>query len=287
VTLRKDSARFVEEYLVWSGRSRATIDGYRKDLRYFADYIEKKKNCQAFTDEITEADLEGYLHYLKVEKGCSQRTISRYLGSLKSFFKYAVRQKVITHNPAEGIITPKVPKRLPVFLSKDEVSRLASAARSRTIKTIIWTLYLTGLRNSELCSLRLDDVDFGRNIITVRQGKGGKDRIVPLNPRLVVRLKDYLENHRVHRGTEIFFSTRSGGITPAYVSQCIREAARRAGFKQSISAHTLRHSFATALYQKGVGLLEISALLGHGSVNTTQIYAHLGNNQLQRAVQLL
>jgi len=287
VTLRVDASKFVDEHLLWAGRSPATREGYAKDLRYFADYMERRYNGQVFTDEVTEEDVETYLHYLRAEKQLSLRTVGRYLSSLRSFYKYACRRRLTVNDPTALIKAPKVPRTLPVYLDEEELTSLARAAQNPTIESIIWTLYLSGLRNGELCSLKLADVDLGRRLVYVRRGKGSKDRVVPTSSRLAKVLETYLRWYRHDGKTAYFFTTRSGRICTSYVTKCIKEAAQKAGIQKKVSAHTLRHSFATALYRKGVGILEISVLLGHESVETTQVYTHLAGGELQKAVEVL
>lgn len=290
MSMRDDVNRFLTGYLVWSGKAQGTRDGYLIDLSQFMDFLEGKYDGQIETSDVSRQDIEDFLTYLKTCHHLAPASICRKLAALKSFFTYATDHGLTAVNPAGSVRSPKRPQGLPAYLTEKEVERLAASARSNTVRAVIWTLYYSGMRVGEAVNLRLEDVDFATNLITIRKGKGGKDRVIPLNTKLKRILRDYLEHTRAKmsgRHTSAFFATRSGKISAQYIASSISRAAREAGLMKKASPHTLRHSFATALYQKGVGLREIAALLGHASLQTTVIYTHLSPWQLSQAVELL
>ena len=146
----------------------------------------------------------------------------------------------------------------------------------------------TGLRISECLSLTLDDVDLDKSMIRVIQGKGGKDRNVPINQTLLPLLKDYRNNWRDAYGSDLFFATKkSGSLSNSYINTVIRNTVKKLGWKKQVSCHTLRHSFASSLVKKKVGLVEIQKLLGHSSLKVTSVYTHVDMDQLNEAVNAL
>jgi len=287
MSLRDDAWTFTEEYLLWSGRSESTRRSYRSHLSCFADYLEDSKNGQAYTDEVTLQDIEGYLLYLRTGRGLSPKSIGNHVACLKSFFKYAQRSGMTGDNPASLVTTPKSSRRLPVFLDPEEVERLVNEIERPPVRVAALTMYYTGLRVGEVTNLTLDDVDLGRGQLIVRSGKGDKDRVVPLGDKIREILRRYLEYERPDLGNRIFFPAKKGRLCTNYVTRVIGNAAIRCGIGKNVSSHTLRHSFATNLYRRGVGLKEIGSLLGHANLMATEIYTHLGNEDLAKAVNLL
>lgn len=287
MSMRDDVNRFLTGYLVWSGKAQGTRDGYLIDLSQFMDFMEGRYNGQIETSGVSREDIEDFLTCLKTCHHLAPASICRKLAALKSFFAYATDHGLTTFNPAGSIKSPRRPQRLPIYLTSEEIDRLAAGAANDTIRAVIWTLYYSGMRVGEVVNLVLGDVDFATNLLTIRQAKGGKERVVPLNTKLAAILQAYLEHTRAKVRSCAFFATRSGKISTHYIANRIDRAAEVAGIQKKVSPHTLRHSFATGLYQRGVGLQEIATLLGHASVQTTTIYTHLSPWQLSRAVELL
>jgi len=188
------------------------------------------------------------------------------------------------HFLAEHIPFPKCHKRLPTVLSSEEVSRLIDSASNLYHRTLLMTLYSTGVRRAELCRLRVSDIDSRRRMIRIQQGKGKRDREVPLSPRLVENLRAYWRWMKPR--TFLFPGTVKGWradvpITPNIVWLACREAAKAAGITKHLSPHTLRHSYASHLLEAGADLRTIQALLGHSRLEHTLVYLHLSPKHLQ------
>jgi integrase/recombinase XerD len=188
---------------------------------------------------------------------------------------------------ADDLPLPKLLRRqIPIVLSPDEVTRMIDAAPNLRHRTILMTLYSTGMRRSELCHLRPEDIDKERMIVRIRQGKGGKDREVPLSPKLLEQLRTYYRSVKVRNGWMFpSLQTRRPDqpITQKAVWHACREATRRAGITKAVHPHTLRHSFATHLFDNGAELPVIQTLLGHSDPRDTMIYLHLATRKLREA----
>lgn len=279
------------DYLAIINRSKETIYGYKKDLTGLASYLEKKYNCSIYVEDITSNDLESYLSYLGTNRKLSAKSRSRVLYAIRSFWNYAADKKELSpKNIARSIETIKVPQKERNYLREDEVKELIHAMNNRLIRLIVQTLFYTGMRISECLNLKLEDVDmnYAAKIIHVRNGKGSKDRNIPINSKLYALLADYLNNWRAGSKSEYFFVTaRTGRVSPIYVNQILRETATRLGWKKNVSAHILRHSMASCMIKKGVDLPTVQKILGHSNLKVTSIYCHTDMTQMQNAVQII
>ena len=208
--------------------------------------------------------------------------LNQVTAGLRFFYTVTLGRPDLVHQLPYG----KRPKKLPVVLAPDEVTRLFAAAPSDRDRMLLRTAYALGLRVSELVALRLDDIDAARGLVAVRQGKGAKDRLVPLSGRLLAELRAYWQLWRPRPW--LFPGGRRGRhLTAAGVQRVVRRAAQRAGLSKPISPHTLRHSYATHLLEAGCDLLTIQRLLGHKDLQTTARYLHVSTAQLGRAPSLL
>ncbi|HTL48231.1 MAG TPA: tyrosine recombinase XerC [Verrucomicrobiae bacterium] len=262
-----------------------TIKNYAVDLREFVQFFGKKSSS-----EVSYVDIRSFLAVLK-NKNYSKSTISRKLACLRSFFKFLARENHIPTNPAAGIATPKREKRLPQFLDAEEVVKLMEAPSRDTWeekrdRAILETLYTSGLRVSELVGLNQEDVDFFGGLVRVR-GKGKKERIVPLGQMALKALRSYLDHKALRERAMIkspLYLNRSGGrLTDRSVRRMILKYVRRISLKKEVSPHTLRHSFATHMLDKGADLRSVQELLGHENLSTTQIYTHVTTKRLKEA----
>lgn len=182
---------------------------------------------------------------------------------------------------------PKMPERLPTVLSQEEVARLIDASKNLLDYTMVMTLYATGARRAELIRLKVEDIDSGRMIVHIRQGKGNRDRDVPLTPKLLATLREYWRWMKPK--TYLFPGTVNGWradkpITPKCVWTAVHDAAKQAGIHKRVSPHTLRHCFATHLLENGTDLRTIQMLLGHVDLETTAVYLHVSRIHLQAVV---
>lgn len=286
MTLREAAEEFYT-YLITRGRSSETITGYMKNLRYFNRYLCSLYNCETYLEDINTEHIENYLHYLLKEKGYSPSSRRRALAILRSFYNFCHKRGWCQANIAAGVEAIKSDKKERVFLTYEEIQAILEACEQPLMQLVIQFLYYTGLRISECLNLRLQDVDLESKIIRVIAGKGCKDRNIPISHKLMPLLTDYVEKGRIDRGTDYFFSTSSGSLSRSYVDREIRRAGQKAGLGKTVSAHIMRHSFASSLVQKEVNIFRVQKLLGHSSLNTTSIYIHANMQELQQAVDRL
>ena len=177
------------------------------------------------------------------------------------------------------IKTPKIPKSLPSVLTKEEVRKLIEAAGSKKTRIIIELIYSAGLRVSECTNMKVDDIDFNENMISVKSGKGSKDRVTLLSPVTAAHLKKYILT--LDKDEKYLFPGNNGTLSPRNIQKIIQKTAKRAGIKKKTTPHTLRHSFATHLLENGTDIRLIQELLGHSSIATTELYTHISKKQLK------
>ncbi len=268
------------------GYSEHTLKNYAIDLRDFFGFLGAKT-----LETVTYLDVRAYLAVLK-EKNFSKSSMARKLASIRSCFKFLVREKKIQHNPAAGIQTPKRDKLLPGFLNQEEMANLLEAPSSasweeKRDKAILEMLYSSGLRVSELVSLNHSAVDLGGGLLRVR-GKGKKERIVPVGRIAIQAMKNYLAikpPRDIGDSLEkpVFKNRLGGRLTDRSVRRMILKYTRRIALAKDVSPHMLRHSFATHMLDRGADLRSVQELLGHENLSTTQIYTHVTTKRLKEA----
>ena len=253
--------------------SKETIRLYLFAVKDFARHFKKRP------DLLRQEHMREFQLHLLNERKLAVETVAARITALRFFFV-----KVL-HRPYRqlDLIYPKLPMRLPTVLSEDEVAKLIKSASSAYHRVIITTLYATGMRRAELARLKVEDIDSQRMVIHVRQGKGGKDRDVTLSPRLLEILRGYWKwrKPQVYLFPSLLRPRPDKPITSKTIWYAVREAARRAGIKKRITPHTLRHSWATHLLERGTDLKTIQMLLGHVDLEATTIYLHLSQRHLQ------
>jgi len=260
-----------------------TIRAYETDLRQFLAFLRKKRIFSL--REVDYPLLLQFLAFLKGGDNCTEKTLARKAASLKAFFRFLSGRKIIQSNPALLLRSPRVPERLPGFLTVKEMLKILEgpsgknwqAARDRAILEI---LYATGIRVGELTSLKSRNVDMAEEMIKV-EGKGKKERIVPVGRPAVNALIEYMER-KPHRGEEKVFLNKYGKpLTERSVERIVDKYVRHAGIGRKVTPHTFRHTFATHMLERGADLRTVQELLGHESVTTTQIYTHLTVERLR------
>jgi integrase/recombinase XerD len=257
--------------------SPSTIRAYLYAVEEFARYFGKSP------DKLDQEQLRQYQLHLLHERKLTIGTIVGRIAALRFFFVRVLRRPYREID----LVYPKRPERLPAVLSQDEVARLIDSAENLLDYAIVMTLYATGMRRAELCRLKVEDIDSERMIIHIRQGKGNRDRDVPLTPKLLKTLREYWRWMKPK--TYLFPGTvhnwrADKPITPKCVWSAVQDAAKRAGIKKRVSPHTMRHSWATHLLENGADLRAIQMLLGHVDLETTAIYLHLSRRHLQAVV---
>lgn len=263
-----------------------TIISYENDLTEYAKFtIQKNINYRS----ITKDQIRQYLKHLDLIK-YSKSTISRHLSTLRHFYSYLEINNIVVHNSFKGIRNPKKDKKLPNFLQPDELQKIFDSLKTETPleirnRLIIELLYATGLRVSELTSIKLTVIDINNHEIKVR-GKGNKERIVYFGEYAEKYLDLYLEESRPkllkHQKNEYLLINNQGNqLSPRGVEDIIDKIVKEASLKHNISPHVLRHTFATDMLNNGADLKSVQELLGHASLSTTQIYTHITNERLR------
>jgi integrase/recombinase XerD len=250
-----------------------TIDAYLRAVERFARHFKRPP------DQLTRDHLREYQAYLLHDQKLQPRTVKLRVSALRFFFVKTLRRRYLL----EDMPYPKVPRRLPVILTIDEVTRLIDAAHSLTDRTMLMVLYSTGMRNAELRHLQVRDIDSRSMLIHIQRGKGGRDRYVPLSPTLLATLRVYWRWMKPK--TWLFPGTIAGWradkpITPKVVWDACQSTATRAQIQKRVSAHVLRHTYATHLLEAGADLRSIQLLLGHVKLEHTVLYLHLSRRHL-------
>ena len=281
--LREGKAAFLSYLRSEKGDSRNTLVSYSQDIGQFVSFLSDKE-CK----ELTLDDYNNFLFFLQ-DKGRKTSTIIRKARAVKGRYKYLKERKVISVVLSE-LALPKKERRLPVFLTREEVLSLLSVVDSSSEKGLLdqarrQVCFGSGLRVSELVGLRRDRINFKGRYLKV-YGKGKKERLVPINPREREDRTLYLQ--KVRRGVKakspLFFLHPNGKpISRQYFFLKVKEYARKAGIEKKISPHTLRHTFATLLRENGAELKTVQELLGHSDIETTQIYTHLSKSKEKEA----
>lgn len=262
-----------------------TVSAYGDDIRNFLLFLEELGTTHPIR-ELDEELLFLYLAWLRA-RGNSATTTCRRLSALRSFFNYAVREKLLPDNPARLLDNPKLPMRLPQVLTRAEMENLLSLPNLQERggmrdRCILELLHAAGLRVSELCNLKVDDVDLQRGVVLVF-GKGSKERLVPIHTMMQQLLNEYLQKWRplFHPVSKHLFLNRSGtGPTRQYIWKLVKKYALLANLPKTLSPHSFRHSFATHLLEGGADLRTVQTLLGHASIDATEIYTHVQGERL-------
>jgi integrase/recombinase XerD len=277
-----------QQYQMAQDHSVNTIRSYHNDLHHFIGFLVEKYNYMLDLEEVTTEDIEAYLYHLNVDKGYTPSSRKRKLAVIRSLFRYCEKKKLCSVNPSVHVESVRLDHRERVFLTEQEVERVAAQIEHTLIRLVIVTLYYTGMRISECLSLKLSDVDFNKNVIKVKMSKGRKDRPLPMNERLKEKLQHYVEHERPYSKHDLFFCTpNSGKLNRNYVNKILSMALDELGMSQEITAHTFRHSFASNLLQKGAHIVHIQKLLGHTSLSTTSVYTHVNMDELAKVVAKL
>ncbi len=258
---------------------RRYLEGERRSENTIAEYIyfveDMFRHIKKRAEDITIQDLKRYKLYLSTRKRYSKNSLYLAIQAIRAYFKYKGL------NTAKELSAPRRPKQMPKYLTEDEVRKLLSATRDNPRDyAILSFLAYSGLRVSELCNLKLEDVDFQERVVRVRSGKGDKDRIVVISPRAVEALQEYI-NTRDDSLEYLFASRKSERISRVHVFRIVRKYAKKAGIKKDVTPHVLRHTLATTLLKRGVDIRYIQQFLGHSSVATTQIYTHVNDEMLK------
>ena len=288
--MQSESKLLIETFLdsLWLEKnlSQNTLESYKNDLNKFRNFLEKNNKSVLKADHFL---ILSFLSFL-LDKGFSSKTVSRNISSLKSFFKYLISVEHIKINPMLNIDAPKSGLFLPTTLTVEETQQILDAPNElRPIemrdKAMLYTLYATGMRISELISLNMHNVDLTRGSVQVI-GKGGKERLIPLTNDAITMIKKYLINARnkLSKGKDhnnIFVSTHGKQISRHSFWHRIKAYLKKVDVKKEVHPHTLRHAFATHMLNNGADLRSVQLLLGHSDLATTQIYTHVAQAEVK------
>ena len=288
--MQSESKLLIETFLdsLWLEKnlSQNTLESYKNDLNKFRNFLEKNNKSVLKADHFL---ILSFLSFL-LDKGFSSKTVSRNISSLKSFFKYLISVEHIKINPMLNIDAPKSGLFLPTTLTVEETQQILDAPNElRPIemrdKAMLYTLYATGMRISELISLNMHNVDLIRGSVQVI-GKGGKERLIPLTNDAITMIKKYLTNARdkLSKGKDhnnIFVSTHGKQISRHSFWHRIKAYLKKVDVKKEVHPHTLRHAFATHMLNNGADLRSVQLLLGHSDLATTQIYTHVAKAEVK------
>lgn len=269
-----------------------SVEAYLNDINKLAKYCADKHKVKT-PDEVTYDILKDYLIYVS-EIGVTNRTQARCISSIRSFFKFLVFDGQLENNPTRLLEAPKIGRKLPNILSVEEIDSMLNAVEmykpeGQRNKAIIEMLYSCGLRVSELISIKLSNINFRMGIVKI-DGKGNKERVIPLSKNAKEEIKRYLKVYRdyldIEKGYEdvLFLNKRGTALSRVMVFNIIKHLANRAGIKKNVSPHTFRHSFASHLVSGGADLRAVQDMLGHESILTTEIYTHLDDHYLKDTI---
>jgi len=278
--------RYIERFLryleIEKNASAHTLLNYKLDLEHFQNFI-----GQTEIEKVDYLALRKYIAHLK-ENNLAQKSVSRKISCLRSFFRFLCREGYLKNNPVLTLVSPKRQKTLPLFLTEEEVVRLIESPKldkelGMRDRAILETLYSTGMRVSELVNLNVADVDFISGVAKV-MGKGKKERLVPIGEKAIEAIRLYLAK-RKRQSEALFLNKNYRRITDRGVRDILSRYIRLLSFKKGISPHKIRHSFATHLLNRGADLRSVQELLGHANISTTQIYTHLTTERLKTVYQ--
>ena len=280
----------IEKYV-----SPITLYSYRLELEKFISYLQSN-NISDFSS-LTTSNVREYIYHSKDTRNLSITSVGWLIAVIKSFFNYLYEEDLITQNPTRKIHLPKKVSPIPKVISKFEVNMMLAVMKHSPSrcqrnyirdKLIISTLYYTGIRRSELLALDWNDLNLNKHILTVRSGKGRKDRIIPIHPKLSKSLDLYLTQRLPLENYALFIGEQGKRLSKASFSNILKMYLTLAGLKKKgFTAHSFRHSFATRLVELGTDIFTVQKLLGHSSLDANKIYISLSPQKLASAVQYL
>jgi integrase/recombinase XerD len=292
VSIRRERVDDFLSYIeVERGYSENTLAAYRNDLAQFLDYLEGQPSVTTWAS-VDQDVIVDYVLSLK-EREYSSATVARKVAAIKSFCHFLLAEGDVRDDPTAALDSPRVKKRLPRTLSREDMERLLAAPhavggpKGLRDAALLDVLYSTGMRVSEVVALNVDDVNTASGSVRCF-GKGGKERIIPMYDQAVLSLRAYLETGRLaflRDATDraLFLNARGTRLTRQGLWLIIKDYVAESGIEADVTPHTLRHSFATHLLDGGAGLREVQQLLGHSNVSTTQIYTHVSSTRLREA----
>ena len=288
-TFEQYPQRFLNYLTVEKACSGLTVTNYSKDLASFAAFWQQRTGKALLWEQVSSLDVRAYLAFLN-EKGYARRTVASRISALRSFYKFLVRENILEVSPLAKVRSPKLEKKLPTFLEEVEVNELLTLPDTKPLgrrdQAILELLYATGCRVSELVGLTLERLDLGNRFVIV-QGKGNKERLVPLGHSCCQALAAYypyrmelMQRYHVEQHDYVFVNNRGGVLTDRSVRRILDKYISQLALRKQVSPHTIRHTFATHLLAHGADLRAVQELLGHANLSTTQIYTHVTTERI-------
>jgi integrase/recombinase XerD len=278
---------FLDYARVEKGLSANSIASYRRDLLEFQEYVAHHGKP---LERTAREDIRSFLASL-YRRGLSAKSVARHLVSLRNFFRFLLKERKVTSDPTASVDAPQVERSLPRYLSENEIETLLAQPDPSTPaglrdKAMLELLYATGMRVSEIVSLRREDIDTSLGIARCK-GKGNKERLIPVGKSALRVLDDYLQRGRdglakVPGAGFLFLNRRGGMLSRVGFWKILARYGRRAGITTRLTPHVVRHSFATHLLERGADLRSIQLMLGHSDISTTQIYTHVLKERLKQ-----
>ena len=291
--MNKSDSRLLKRYMNFIKLEKRmalnSVEAYERDLTDFLEYLDSRGLCLTQADSVNVSE---YVIHLSRDKNFSDRSLARAISSIRGFFKFLLEDDYIIPEMLEILEPVKLKKALPVFLTYEELQRLFSVVDTSTAsgfrdRTILELFYSSGLRVSELIDLKLGNI-FRKKQLLLVFGKGSKERVVPYSDDAAVYLHEYIDRmrHQLMKKGDfneyVFLNNRGGKLTRQGIWKKLKEFAVLAGITKDISPHKLRHTFATHLLEGGADLRSVQMLLGHSSINTTEIYTHVEQEAIHR-----
>ncbi len=279
---------FLQFISIEKGLSENTALSYRRDLEKYTRYLMKVEQLTSLKD-VTQTVIMNYLYYLK-EKGRATTTIARTTASIRSFHRFLIRERITIDDPSIHIETPKQERRLPKVLTTEEVEVLLKVPKTNSAfdirnKAMLELLYATGIRVSELCTLKITDIHLEMGFIRCF-GKGNKERVIPVGKLATEALEKYMNKSRAElmktkKHDFLFVNHHGEGLSRQGFWKILKKISKEAMIEKELTPHTLRHSFATHLLENGADITAIQEMLGHADISTTQIYKHVTKIRLK------
>jgi len=285
--------QFIREYMkmlkVERNLARNSLESYQRDLNQYHDFLQNNLNVKSIR-KTTLGDIRSYIRHLN-DKAMSANSIKRAISSIRTYYNFLSAEEKMKDNPAQLLDTPKVPQKLPNVLTIQEIDMILSIIPNNKPMSlrdlaIFEMMYSCGLRVTELCDFKTTDILWDSEMIRV-QGKGDKQRFIPVGPIAHDNLNNYLNNERPsladknHNVSEVFLSKNGLKLTRMMIWVLLKKWTEASGLEKEVSPHTLRHSFATHLLEGGADLRSVQEMLGHTDITTTQIYTHLDKEHLK------
>ena len=294
--MNKTQANLLRKFLTYltveKSSSLLTVGNYERDIKSFSEFLVERFGEDFTWKQVGTLDIRAYLTDLN-KKEYSRRTIARRISALRSFYKYMVRENILESNPFTKVKTPKLEKKLPVFLEEVEINDLLELPDTEGLglrdQAILELLYATGCRVSELVGLTLERIDLSAQYVLLL-GKGDKERIVPLGTTCCNAIREYygirerlIKKYNVPTHSFVFVNSRGGILTDRSVRRILDKYITELAVNKKVSPHTIRHTFATHLLDHGADLRAVQELLGHANLSTTQIYTHVTTERITSA----